>query len=75
MNSLYPHCRVCRTFRTTVAGPVLAQPKRPIYYFFFRSVGGGTVVSVCKGFSCMGRSDARFRGRILPEEWGWRLFP
>lgn len=35
MNSLYPHCRVCRTFRTTVSVPVLAQSKRPIYYFSF----------------------------------------
>ena len=34
----------------------------------FRSLGGGAVVSVFKGFSCMGRSEARFMGRILPEE-------
>jgi len=24
---------------------------------------------------CTGRSGTRFRGRILPEVWGWRLFP
>ena len=63
LHSLYPLCslyRVCRTSRTAVAISMLAQPKLSIYYFSFRSVGGGAVVSVCKGFSCMGQSEARF---------------
>ena len=46
LHSLYPLCslyRVCRTSRTAVAISMLAQPKLSIYYFSFRSVGGGAV--------------------------------
>ena len=57
LHSLYPLCslyRVCRTSRTAVAISMLAQPKLSIYYFSFRSVGGGAVVSVFKGFFARG---------------------
>ena len=38
----------------------LPNPNSPYIIFPFRSEGGGAVVSVFKGFSCMGRSDTRF---------------
>ena len=75
LHSLYPLCslyRVCRTSRTAVAISMLAQPKLSIYYFSFRSVGGGAVVFVFKGSFARGgriqgfpdkyaRSEARGR--------------
>lgn len=60
--------------KLVVAVPVLAQPKLSIYYFPLSVGGGGAVVSVCKGFSCMGRrkqglgeeSTRRMRVEIVP---------
>ena len=60
--------------RVSVVRQHCSRHKRPLSFFPFVVGCRGGRFRLQRLFR-LGLSDARFMGRILPEVWGWRLFP